>query len=113
MGRCHTNDTKQKILKIPRPETKKDNKSFLSLVRFMTDSVFDLSSKLYQLQRLEKKEIPWQWGIEEQKCFEDIKTSIEHTGILCHPNDDGRMILWTDTSDFICCISRTISTRDK
>jgi hypothetical protein len=52
------------------------------------------------LNQLKGKEKEWNWGEEQQKAFEEIKTAIISELVLVLSRDEGKFKVKTDTSNF-------------
>ena len=51
------------------------------------------------LQHLKKQNVDFEWGEEQQKAFEDVKTALTNPPVLAMPTQDGAYVLDTDASD--------------
>ena len=49
-----------------------------------------------------RKGIPFHWGEEQQKAFDDIKRDVKHAPVLLMPNSTGNFVLVSDTSKIGC-----------
>lgn len=62
------------IVKMPPPKDLKQLQSFLGMVEYYSKFVPMLSTELAPLNKLRRKDEPWNWGKEQQTTFE--KTSV-------------------------------------
>ena len=46
-----------------------------------------------------KKTVPWSWGSEEQKCFDELKQRLVNAQDLAIPQREGELVMITDASD--------------
>ena len=49
-----------------------------------------------------RKGIPFYWGEEQQKAFDDIKRDVTNASVLLMPNSTGHFVLVSDTSKIGC-----------
>ena len=90
------------ILKIEPPKTIKDCRSFCGKVNYLSIYLKDLQLKLIPIYHLTRKGIPFVWGEEQDKAFEDIKKALTSPLVLVMPNSHGHIILVSDTSKIGC-----------
>ena len=90
------------ILKLESPKTIKDCRSFCGMVNYLSIYLKDLQTKLIPIYYLTRKGIPFVWGKEQAKAFEDIKVALTSPPILVMPNTRGHIILVSDTSKVGC-----------
>ena len=90
------------ILKIEPPETIKDCRSFCGMVNYLSIYLKDLQLKLIPIYHLTRKGIPFVWGEEQDKAFEDIKKALTSPPVLVMPDSHGHIILVSDTSKVGC-----------
>lgn len=76
----------------------KELQAFLGFVNFYRCFVKDFSFITKPLTRLTGKDIPWAWGEEEKRAFNQLKMGITKDPVLVHPNRQLPYILETDTS---------------
>ena len=58
--------------------------------------------KLIPIYHLKRKGIPFVWGEEQDKAFEDIKKALTNPPVLVMPDSHGHIILVSDTSKIGC-----------
>ena len=61
-----------------------------------------LQEKLIPIYFITRKGIPFYWGEEQQKAFEDIKRDVTNAPVLLMPNSTGHFVLVSDTSKIGC-----------
>ena len=61
-----------------------------------------LQEKLIPIYFITRKGIPFYWGDEQQKAFEDIKRDVTNAPVLLMPNSTGHFVLVSDTSKIGC-----------
>ena len=90
------------ILKLESPKTVKDCRSFCGMVNYLSIYLKDLQLKLIPIYHLTRKGIPFVWGKEHDKAFEDIKKASTRPPVLVMPDSNGHIILVSDTSKIGC-----------
>ena len=90
------------ILKLEPPKTIKDCRSFCGMVNYLSIYLKDLQLKLIPIYHLTRKGIPFVWGEEQEKAFEDIKRALTNPPVLVMPDSHGHIILVSDTSKIGC-----------
>ncbi|MCG8430094.1 MAG: hypothetical protein MJA29_02830, partial [Candidatus Omnitrophica bacterium] len=90
------------ILKLERPKTVKDCKSFCGMVNYLSIFLKDLQLKLAPIYLLTKKGVPFVWDEEQQHAFDSIKHMLTTPPVLVMPNESGHFVLRSDTSTTGC-----------
>lgn len=114
----------QEIKDYPRPKNLRTLRGFLGVLNYYKRFIPELSDKQKPLIQLLRKNVKFNWDIEQQRAFEEIKKSFHENLLLRHPDYDLTFILRTDASNFaisaelvqiqdgievpICFISRTL-----
>ena len=86
------------IQQIPTPQTPKDYKSFFSIVNYVSLFCKDLQRLLCPIIELTRKGRPFHWGPEQEQAFRQIKKQLQRPPVLHLPHTDGKVILYSDTS---------------
>ena len=84
------------------PKTIKECRSFCGMVNYMSMFLPSLQEKLIPIYFITRKGIPFYWGEEQQKAFEDIKKDVTNAPVLLMPNSTGHFVLVSDTSKIGC-----------
>ena len=79
----------------------KDVQSFLSFANFYRRFIYGYSKLASSLTCLIKKDIPFEWTTECQSAFDALKKAFTSDVILRHYNSDLKIIVETDTSDYV------------
>ena len=90
------------IQKVKPPKTVKDCRSFCGMVNYMSAFLPSLQEKLIPIHFITRKGIPFYWGEEQQKAFDEIKYDVTHAPVLLMPNSKGHFVLVSDTSKVGC-----------
>ncbi|VDC03698.1 unnamed protein product [Peniophora sp. CBMAI 1063] len=81
------------------PTRKKELQSFLGFYNFYHRFIKDFSHVSRPLHRL-TGDVPWEWGIEQQLAFEELKLCVTSEPVLVIPVDDSPFRVEADASDF-------------
>ena len=90
------------IQKVKPPKTVKECRSFCGMVNYMSVFLPSLQEKLIPIYFITRKGIPFYWGEEQQKAFDEIKYDVTHAPVLLMPNSKGHFVLVSDTSKVGC-----------
>ncbi|XP_045763671.1 uncharacterized protein K02A2.6-like [Maniola jurtina] len=127
----HPDMTKvEAIVKAPTPGNVTQLKAFLGLINYYGKFVPNLSSLLHPLYSLLKKNQPWNWDINCEDAFINIKNILASDRVLCHYDPALPLVLSVDSSSYgigavlahvfadgterpISCASRTLGDTEK
>ena len=90
------------IVKQNPPTTAKQCKQFCGLVNYLSIFLKDLQQKLIPIYHLTRKGVPFHWGEEQQRAFDEIKQALVEPPVLVMPRNKGHLILVSDTSITAC-----------
>ena len=90
------------IQKVNPPKTIKECRSFCGMVNYMSMFLPSFQEKLISIYFITRKGIPFHWGEEQQKAFDDIKRDVTNAPVLLMPNSTGHFVLVSDTSKIGC-----------
>ena len=90
------------IVKLDLPKSPKNCKQFCGMVNYLSMFLKDLQTKLIPIYHLTKKGVLFHWGELQQKAFEVIKKDLTEAPVLAMPNNEGHMVLVSDTSKIAC-----------
>jgi hypothetical protein len=82
------------------PKKVKDVKSFLGTMNFWRKFIKDFSSIAHPLNKLQKKDHPFEWTSKCQQAFDLMKIAITTAPVLKTPRPDLPYLLETDASGF-------------
>ncbi|CAG2216284.1 unnamed protein product [Mytilus edulis] len=82
----------------PVPKTEKNVRSFLGLTNYYRKFIKGYSHLATPLNRLLRKDVPFEWSEKCQKAFDQLKQSLCSSPILAYPNMSRPFILTTDAS---------------
>ena len=86
------------ILNYPTPQNVKELRSFLGLINYLNRFIPDLATECDLLRKLTRQKSVWQWGIEEEKCFQNLKRVITSPYVMAHYNKNLPTKVITDAS---------------
>ena len=81
-----------------KPESVVEVSRFLGLVNFCARFIPDLPTVSEPLRRLTRKDVPCQWGKEQDKAFNELKKRLANTETLGYFDKDAETCLITDAS---------------
>ena len=92
----------ESVLQLKKLESPKDCKSFCGMVNFLSIYLKNLQGRLEPIYFLTRKGVPFHWGEEQQKAFDEIKRDLTNPPVLTMPNKTGKFTLVSDTSKVAC-----------
>ena len=90
------------IVKLDPLKSPKNCKQFCGMVNYLSMFLKDLQTKLIPIYHLTKKGVPFHWGELQQKAFEMIEKDLTEAPVLAMPNNEGHIVLVSDTSKIAC-----------
>ena len=87
------------VLNMPPPSDVSSLRSFMGSVQFYGKFLPNLSTVAEPLNRLTKKDTPWNWGAEEQTAFQHIKDLLCMDTVLAHFDPSQQIGISCDASD--------------
>eukprot|EP01029_Cantina_marsupialis_P022511 TRINITY_DN549_c1_g1_i2.p2 TRINITY_DN549_c1_g1~~TRINITY_DN549_c1_g1_i2.p2 ORF type:complete len:1430 (+),score=268.62 TRINITY_DN549_c1_g1_i2:4611-8900(+) len=89
----------QGIVTMPPPTNIKLLRKFLGVVAYLREFLPRLSTLAAPLYYLEKKNVTFNWGVEQQQAYVAIKNAILNSGTLFYPDLNKSFTLYCDASD--------------
>ena len=86
------------IVKMPPPTNKKQVQSFIGMVNYLSRCSARLSELAEPIRELCKDKVLFNWGLEHQAAFKQMKHEIVRAPILAYYNPKKETILQTDAS---------------
>ena len=90
----------ESIRKMPTPESAKQVKQFLGLVGYYRKFVPWFADISRPLTKLTKKNEPYNWTPECDRCFQMLKNHLQEAPILRYPDPNIGYVLYTDASKY-------------
>jgi len=86
------------VMKTKTPETAKDVRSFLGLVNFCAKFIPGLSTVAEPLRRLTRQNIVFEWTLEQDQSFNEVKRRLGDAKTLAYFDQDAETIVISDAS---------------
>ena len=90
----------QAIKDAPTPESVSKLKSYLGMLMYYGKFLPNLSLTLHPLYHLLKKDVPWEWGPDQQKAFQASKEMLTSDKFLAHLDPSLPLTLACDASRY-------------
>jgi RNase H-like domain found in reverse transcriptase/Integrase zinc binding domain/Integrase core domain/Reverse transcriptase (RNA-dependent DNA polymerase) len=84
----------------PRPQSVSEVRTFTGLASYYRSYVKDFAHIAKPLHELTKKNARFEWTVECERSFEELKSRLTSAPILANPQDEGTFVLDADASDF-------------
>ena len=96
------------ILEWPRPQNVKDIQSFLGFGNFYRRFIQGYSKIVNPLTKLTRKGVPFTWGTEQQRAFDELRERFTKAPVLTTFDPNKQITLETDASDYAigACLSQ-------
>jgi len=88
------------ILDWPVPTTVKEVQSFVGLCNYYRIFIKDFAKIARPLHKLTRKNVPFNWGSDQQSAFDKLKELFTSAPILRNPDSNKPFIVETDASNF-------------
>ena len=92
-------DKVRKVATWPVPTSTKETQSFLGFANYYRRFIRDFAEIAKPLHRLTEKTAPFNWTVECQAAFQELRQRLTSALILAHPDFSQQFILDTDASD--------------
>ena len=97
----HTTPDKVKAVQnFPVPTTTAQVSSFLGLAGYYRAFIRNFASIAHPLNKLKKKDVPFQWHAEQQQSFDQLKTCLTQSPVLAFPDYSLPFTICTDASSY-------------
>ena len=83
----------------PVPTSVVEIQSFLGLANYYRAFIPNFAEKAVHMTKLTRKDVPFVWGPDQQKAFNELKLEFTEGRILAHPDTSKSFVLETDASD--------------
>ena len=88
------------IINAPEPTDESTLRAFLGQMTYYTHFVDNLSKLTSPLNKLLRKDQPWEWGTEQQTAFENCKKALTSDKLLVHYDSQKPLVLDCDASPY-------------
>ena len=89
------------VLNWPTPRSAKDIQKFMGLANYYRQFIQDFSRVAKPLNMLVEKDRKWEWGVEQQGAFEELKRRFTTEPVLVVPDRNQEMRVEADASDYV------------
>ncbi|VVA39498.1 PREDICTED: retrotransposon, partial [Prunus dulcis] len=86
------------VVNWPQPTSVTEVRSFLGLAGYYRRFVEGFSTIAAPLTRLTRKGVKFEWSIECEKSFDELKTRLTTAPVLALPDDSGNFVIYSDAS---------------
>ncbi|XP_026742884.1 uncharacterized protein K02A2.6-like [Trichoplusia ni] len=118
------------ISSAPRPENVTQLKSFLGMLNYYGKFISNLSTLLYPLHNLLRKDARWEWDASCEQAFKEAKRVLLGERVLAHYEEGRPLVLAVDSSAYgigavlahryadgserpVSCVSRTLNAAER
>ena len=88
------------VLSWPEPKNVKDVRKFLGLANYYRRFIKDFAQVARPINMLMRKDVKWQWGVEQQKAFDELKRVFTMKPVLAAPDLDKEFRVEADVSNY-------------
>jgi len=89
-----------RVLRWPEPKNMKDIRKFLGLANYYRRFIKDFARVARPINMLTRKDVKWQWGVEQQKAFNELKRVFTTKPVLAVPDLDKEFRVEADASNY-------------
>ena len=86
------------VSEFPTPRSVRETRQFLGLSSYYRRFIPMFSRVAQPLHSLTKKGAQFEWNVDCQRAFEELKSHLTHTPVLCYPSFEKDFVLETDAS---------------
>jgi len=88
------------VLSWPEPKNVKDIRKFLGLANYYRRFIKDFARVARPINMLTRKNVKWQWGVEQQKAFNELKRVFTTKPVLVAPDLDKEFRVEANASNY-------------
>jgi len=89
-----------RVLSWPEPKNMKDVRKFLGLANYYRRFIKDFARVARSINVLMRKDVKWQWGVEQQKAFDELKRAFTTKPVLAAPDLNKEFRVEADASNY-------------
>ena len=82
------------------PKNTEELRRFLGMVNYVARFIPNLTTLVYPLHNLLKKDVEWTWSENQQESFEDIKETLTNAPVLAYYDPEKELLLENDASEY-------------
>ena len=99
-GLATTDELIDKVQTFPVPKRVKDVRAWLGLTGFYRKFVANYPDITKPLAKLLRKDVRFEWGVEQQEAFEKLRSCLTAAPLLRHPDFEKPFVLRADSSGY-------------
>jgi len=88
------------VLSWPEPKNVKNIRKFLGLANYYRRFIKDFARVARSINVLTRKDVKWQWGVEQQKAFNELKRMFTIELVLAAPDLDKEFRVEANVSNY-------------
>jgi len=88
------------VLSWPEPKNVKNIRKFLGLANYYRRFIKDFARVARSINVLTRKDVKWQWGVEQQKAFNELKRMFTMELVLAAPDLDKKFRVEANASNY-------------
>jgi len=88
------------VLSWPEPRSVKDVRKFLGLANYYRRFIKDFAQVVRPMNVLTRKDVKWQWRVEQQKAFDELKRVFTTKPVLAAPDLDKEFRVEANASNY-------------
>jgi len=88
------------VLSWPEPKNVKNIRKFLGLANYYRRFIKDFARVARSINVLTRKDVKWQWGVEQQKAFNELKRMFTMELVLAAPDLDKEFRVEANASNY-------------
>jgi len=88
------------VLSWPEPKNVKNIRKFLGLANYYRRFIKDFARVARSINVLTRKDVKWQWGVEQQKAFNELKRMFTMELVLAAPDLDKEFRVEANVSNY-------------
>ena len=88
------------VLSWPELKNVKDVRKFLGLANYYRRFIKDFAQVARSINMLMRKDVKWQWGVEQQKAFDELKRVFTMKPVLAAPDLDKEFRVEVNASNY-------------
>jgi len=89
-----------RVLSWPEPKNVKDVRKFLGLANYYRRFIKDFAQVARSINILTRKDVKWQWGVKQQKAFDELKRVFTMKPVLAALDLDKEFRVEADASNY-------------
>lgn len=97
-GLCADPSKVESIVRMKSPENRQEVMQVAGMVNYLSKFLPHLSDVMRPIRKLTHKTVPWEWGDEQQRAFEQMKEIVTKAPILSYYDPNEQLVIQCDAS---------------